>query len=195
MPEFLVHGTVKELEALNVPVDRYPSCSKRVMDGNDVVVKGCPFWRQCKCPEKATGEGPVNKGVRIIKKGVDGRTRLVNTVMTCYHIPTWPPMVEPRGGAVQIVANEGETMLLRGSRVVQEVIPGQGQGWKVEDFVENQVVPKFPRPGTGNNLADEFGRGKIIDDMRAELEQKRIEAAAGVKPEATSGPAESRKSK
>lgn len=187
MPDFKVFGTVSELEALNVPLDRFPSCSKRVLDGNDVVILGCPFWKACKCPEKKTGEGPVNKGVRLVKRGIDGRTRIVHTLLTCYDIPFWNTQLEPMGGAVQIIATEGEDVLLKGTRAKDENIPGQGMSRKMEPFTENVAVPKFPRPGTGTNLADEAGSKEILEKMKADRMAERLDKAAGVPPEDKSG--------
>jgi len=191
MSDYKVHGTVAELEALNIPVDRYPTCSKRVLDGNDVVILGCPAWKACKCPEKKTGAGPVNKGLRLVKKGVDGRTRIIHTTLTCYDIPFWYQQLEPMGGAVEIIANEGEDILLKGTRAKDEVIPGQGQTRTMEPFAEHTKVPKFYRPGTGTNLADEAGTKDILEQMKADRIAERLDKAAGVTPEDKGGRAKS----
>ena len=182
MPDFKVYGTVAELEALNIPLDRYPACSRRMMDGNQVVIVGCPDWRACKCPEKKAGTGPVNKGVRLVKKGaVDGRTRIVHTLLTCYDIPFWETQLEPMGGAVQIIANEGEDILLKGTRPLDEKIPGKLP--IADSFAENFKVPAFPRPGTGKNLADEAGSKEIVEQMKRERLAERLDTAAGIPPE------------
>jgi hypothetical protein len=176
------HGTLDELSALRVDLARIGCCHKKVVEDGQLMVWGCREFKRCTLPEKVgkgpatsglNGRGPCNKGLQTLKKMPDGSTKATRTVLSCVDIPGFVARIEAGGGIVEIVASEGEEIMLRGSRVKDETIPGQGLVRIHEDGIYPEKVKAFPRPGSGYNLPEQ----KMIAEFTKEvLDRRRAEA-------------------
>ena len=170
-------GTVEEMTALRVNLAKYGSCSRKVIEDGQLVVRGCPERKRCQLPEKDgrgpktsgfNGAGPCNKGLEVIKKSATGDTKVLRVSLSCFHIPGFVKRLEVSGGIVEVVASEGEVIKVRGSKVRDEIVPGEGVKRFVDDMIIEETVAHFPRPGTKNNLPEQALVVEVTERIRAE---------------------------
>lgn len=136
-------GTLAEIQAEGLDPAAVATCGKLVKSGSEVVIRGCPYRKECKLAIRDEA-GPQNFGIEYIKgKTMGGRT--VRAERDCFYIALNKDIIEENGGSLRIVAHEGETF-----KVVEA---GPHTGYK--DVILDKVVRKFPRPGENPDLAME----------------------------------------
>lgn len=152
-------GTLSEVQAEGLDPSAVPTCGKTVKNGNETIVRGCPYRHQCKLAIRDEA-GPQFFAVEYMKgKDMGGRT--VRGVRDCFYIAINKDTIEENKGSLKILAREGEKFKM--------VEAGPHTGYK-DQIVEHEV-PKFPRPGENPDLAME----QLKAITRAEEEQRKSE--------------------
>lgn len=155
-------GTLAEIQAENMDPSVVPTCGRRVVNGNEVAVRGCPYREQCKLAIRDTA-GPQFFGIEYIKgKVMGGKT--VRGVRDCFYIALNKEIIEENEGSLRIVAREGEKFK------VVEVSPAT----QYKDRIVEIEVPKFVRPGENPDLAME----QLKAITRGEEEERRANRQA-----------------
>ena len=161
-------GTLAEVQAENMDPAVVPTCHKPVRNGNEVVIRGCPYRDRCKLAIRDTA-GPQNFGIEYIKgKVLGGKT--VRAVRDCFYIAQNKDTIEENDGSLRIVAEEGATF-----KVIEA---GPHTGYK--DTVMDKEVPKFPRPGENPDLAMEQLKAITRAEEKERASNQQLKANLGV---------------
>lgn len=187
-------GTLDELEPMGVDLAQVPSCARRVIEDNQVVVLGCREWKRCELAEKGAGGrgeslkgGPVTKVVQILKKKYDGKTVVSTGQYYCFHIPGLKRRIEETGGLLRIIGSEARNggeqgkFKTRGSEREEKTIPGQGWVSIVHDKILEEKINPFPRPGTEGNLTEQLLVKEVMDAERERIARDRPGELLGLK--------------
>lgn len=153
-------GTLAEIQAEGLDPAVVPTCGKPVRNGNEVVVRGCPYRHVCKLAIRDES-GPRNFGVRYIKgKALGGKT--VIGERNCFYIALNKDVIEENEGSLTIVAHEGETY--------KTIEAGPHTGYK--DQIVEKVVTPFPRPGQNPDLAMEQLKAIVRSEEKARMSKE-----------------------
>lgn len=167
-------GTVEEAMAENLDPTQYATCAKP----NPVTgVKGCVWFHKCRVSAKGQS-GPHNYGVEIMKGKVQGGG-FVRTKANCMWIADHADDYEKNGGAVKVIAHEGESFETVTSIAVNAAT-GKPTFQKDPQAVRKMQrvkveVPKYPRPGENPGLLTDVLRAESIE---VEKERRQNEAQA-----------------
>lgn len=167
-------GTIAEAEREGLDPTAYATCSR---PNKATGVIGCPWHDRCRVSAKGV-EGPKNYGIEILKGRAQGGG-FVRERATCMWIADHAGDIEANGGAIRVIANEGETFEQVTSVMVNTAT---GQVTHQKDPMgtrETRRVPvevkKYPRPGENPALLTDVLRAESIE---AEKERRSDEASA-----------------
>ena len=167
-------GTVQEAEAEGLDVTAYATCCKP----NPVTgVVGCEWFHKCRVSAKGVS-GPRNYGLEIMKGKVQGGG-FVRIATNCMWIADHADNFEKNGGAVKVIANEGEKFdqvmgIAINSATKQPTHQKDPQAIRRRQRVTTEVPP-YPRPGQNPALLTDVLRAESIE---AEKERRSDEATA-----------------
>lgn len=167
-------GTIAEAEAEGLDVTQYATCCKP----NPVTgVVGCEWFHKCRVSAKGVS-GPRNYGLEIMKGKVQGGA-LVRIATNCMWIADHAENFEKNGGAVKVIANEGEDFdqvmgIAINSATRQPTHQKDPQAIRRRQRVTTKVPP-YPRPGENAALLTDVLRAESIE---AEKERRSDEATA-----------------
>lgn len=171
MAKLVVPISTAKLKELNLSPAKFPSCCEP--DGKRV--RGCDCFLDCRLKEKETGVGPCRKGIQMLKKNpVTGEVRIVNAIHDCFHIPSRQRELEMNGGALKVIASEGQEIELRGSVIRDEMIPGQGMTRFIDDKVMKVKIEPYRDPNTDDLLSMELAQ-KALSAQAQEISEDRAQ--------------------
>lgn len=167
-------GTLQEAEAEGLDVTAYATCAKP----NPVTgVVGCEWFHECRVSAKGQS-GPRNYGLEIMKGKSQGGG-FVKIATNCMWIADHAKDFEKNGGAVKVIANEGEEF-----EHVQGIAVNSATGlptYQKDPMAVRKrqrvktTVPPYPRPGQNPALLTDVLRAESIE---AEKERRTDEATA-----------------
>jgi hypothetical protein len=172
-------GTVQELEELNLPTETYRSCAEPSPDRK---VAGCAFWNICQMPYKGLHQidedgrqvgGPHHHGVYIVAPS----GAALQDVRSCFQYIQLAPETIQSGGVFEIIADEGEEIVVKGTRAVP-VAKGSSK-LRAEPFTKTEAVPYFKRPS--ETFHEKVYEMKIREAVASRENKKRREIALGYK--------------
>lgn len=156
-------GTLAEAEAENLDPSVYATCAPQ----NKVTgVVGCPWYAKCRVSAKGKS-GPRNYGVQHFKGKAQGGG-MVTTAVDCMWIADHIDDIERNGGAIKVVAEEGQTFTKVTGMAVNNMTGDPTMNvrdpntHREEVRVEVEVKP-WPRPSQNAEL--------IHDMLYAEVSQ------------------------
>jgi hypothetical protein len=184
-------GTVDELEELGLNLSHFGSCAVPNKAGG---IRGCSEAPRCplscKFKKFKDGGGPRRVGWERIFRGqpirrMDGE---------CWDLSRDKVFVEDNGGAVRIVANEGESYKkLTGVAVktfvdatgeVQKVLAKQGEyhlpNVQREDMVIDILVKPFVRPSENPVIATDVITATVLREESARIQAESVGRALGL---------------
>ncbi len=189
-PAFPV-GALDELNELGLNPEHYGCCAKR---NKAAGVRGCDFFALCPLSVKgkasADGGGPRRMAWERIFKGKPIRRR----EGTCWKLATDKVYVEDNGGAVRIIANEGQTYQKLEGVAVKTTVNEAGEVVKVlakegeyhlptvsrEDMVVTKTVRPFVRPAQNPDIAVDVITAKVIQEEHERISAEAVPAALGI---------------
>lgn len=182
-------GSIAEAERENLSPTEYATCC-RPNPVNGVI--GCSWFAKCRVSAKGES-GPKNYGIEVMHpKAVGGDFVRFNT--DCMWIADHIDDLERNGGALKVVANEGEDL-----EIVTGILVSNATGDPTFDRDPNAhretrrvkvKVPAYPRPGENPMLLTDVLRAESIE---AEKERRSDEARArGYGLESTISPVDKR---
>lgn len=170
---------LETLKKLGLDPKQYPTCSPYVQGQPG----GCRKWAKCKVPKEKRGD-PQELGIRLLKVGPGGPLPGVNDIKTCYHVPDMAEPIRLNGGAIKILAYEGEEIPMVVETVTEKMVAGEGLKRFVERSIQKVKVPAFK--DNIDLLADAMAAGEIEEiegqeetERVAELEQSSKSSVAG----------------
>lgn len=178
-------GTLAEAEAEGLDVTQYATCSRP----NPVTgVKGCPWFAKCRVSAKGKS-GPRNYGVRIIKGPAQGGG-IAHSSVDCMWLAEHTNDTEANGGAVTVVAEEGETYekvtRIAVSNRTGEIATNQ---WDKDVHREDRrvkvEVQPWPRPGENKELLHDMLRAEVMESEKERLENESVARAVGLEDSIT----------
>lgn len=116
------------------------------------------MWSRCNCRDRDGHQikgkhGPVNYGVRIAKPVIGRGVGRSQDVMPCYAYIQMRDQIKANKGICQIVAYEGDSIEVRGSkRIEADITAGRAAAW-VNSTTMREVKP-HPRPAEVPDLVD-----------------------------------------
>jgi hypothetical protein len=140
-------GQPWELADLGLDVASYRSCSMPDPGKN----AGCEFFAGCDMPYKglpgvdAEGKtigGPHNHGIYYVAPS--GAS--LQDVRSCFQYFQLAPETIQSGGVYEIIADEGEEIIIKGTEVVPVNASNPGGKQRSKPFMRPELVPAFPRP-------------------------------------------------
>jgi hypothetical protein len=163
-------GTPEEVEAIGLNARVIPTCAPP--DGSKF--EGCQMFSRCKCRDKG---GKLIKGItpvydeagKLVKSGgvayfgvaiakpVPGRgVGRSQELMACHQFVQVSEQIKANGGVCEVIAWEGESFKVRGSKkVAPNIEKGEEPGpWKWVNCEYDVRVPKHPRPNERPELMD-----------------------------------------
>lgn len=161
-------GTIAEAEAEGLDPTRYATCARP----NPVMgVIGCKRFDKCVMSAKGVS-GPRNYGLRVFKGPSQGGG-MVNQTNSCLWVADHKGTIERNGGAIKVIAEEGETYTKVTGMAVDNMTGAPTMNVRDPNTHRKDVqieveVGAWPRPGENPAL--------IHDLLRAEvtvLERKR----------------------
>lgn len=167
-------GTPEEAEKDGLDVTQYATCAK---PNRITGVVGCEWFHKCIVSAKGVS-GPRNYGVEIIKGASQGGG-FVKVTRNCMWIADHEPDVVRNGGAMKVIANEGETFekidtIAINSATGQPTHQKDPQAIRKKLRVKETVKP-YPRPGENPALLTDVLRAESIE---AEKERRSDDATA-----------------
>ena len=171
-------GTPQELAEIGISPAIYRSCSPQTQGAN----AGCQWWSRCDFIYKGLHQfdeegnqigGPHNHGIYYVAPSGNQ----LQLVLSCFQF--WQGVVDVRqsGGVYEVVADEGEEILIKGTKAVP-VNPLQPAGrQRAESFVRNELVPTFARPK--DVFHDKVYEMKVRQAIKTREDRKRRTAAIG----------------
>lgn len=178
-------GTLAEAEAEGLDVTQYATCSRP----NPVTgVAGCPWFGKCRVSAKGQS-GPKNYGVRIVKGSAQGGG-IVHTTVDCMWLADHVEDTENNGGAVTVVAEEGQTYKkvtrIAVSNRTGEIATNQ---WDKDTHREDRRVPvevkPWPRPGENKELLHDVLRAEVVQAERERRADESLARAVGLEDSIT----------
>ena len=168
-------GTVAEAEKEGLDPAVYATCARPNKAGG---IAGCAWYAKCRVSAKGAA-GPKNYGIQQFKgKALGGG--MVNTVVSCMWLADHVGDIEANGGAVKVVAEEGETFTkvtgiavnnMTGEPTMNVYDP---QTHREERRVEVLVKP-WPRPSENAELLHDVLHAEV---SQIEKERKSNESLA-----------------
>lgn len=191
-------GTIAEADKEGLDPTVYATCSRpNKVNGNI----GCPWFDRCRVSAKGES-GPRNYGVEIVKGKSQGGGFLKLSA-SCMWIADRVENYEKNGGALKVIANEGESFEKVTGILVNKVT---GEPTKQGDLNAkreirrvSETVPEYPRPGQNVALLTDVLRAESIEAEREHRENDARAKAYGLGSTITpldkrsSGPNEGRK--
>lgn len=138
---------------------------------------GCYQWHRCKWK---FGK-PKNFGVLMVKPTDSGPVS--NRIpMACFTYIQVGPQIRGNGGALKIVAQEGESIRIRGTKSRDPNNPNHisQRALTKDDPEANVVVQPFPDPGERGDFDSARMLAEVRAEMEAESEAEREAALIGV---------------
>jgi len=162
----------KRIEELNLDPASTPSCARPIKGQ----VVGCKVWDKCKLKERAQGIGPVMKGVQIVKKSpMTGAASLKNDVDRCFNIPQVAERIEAQGGVLRVVAGEGDTIKLVGSKADIINDPVDGMRKIVSDHIYDFKIPAYDEIEDQTALVKKELAKATLEQSRVALDDERVQ--------------------
>lgn len=161
-------GTVQEAEAEGLSPAEYATCAR---PNPSAGIIGCPRFAECVVSAKGSS-GPRNYGIQIFKGKAQGGA-MVNTTASCLWIAAHAATIEKNGGAVKVIAEEGESYPKVTGMAVDDItgkptmnvrMPGTHR----DDVRVDVPVTPWPRPGQNPELLNDVLRAEM-----SEIERKR----------------------
>jgi len=168
-------GTIEEAEAEGLSPQVYATCAR---PNPTTGVVGCPWFANCRVSAKGKS-GPRNYGCHYFKGKGQGGGRTTN-VYNCMWIADHINDIERNGGALRVVADEGET-IERVTGVAVSNATGEieknpyAPGTHREDRRIVEVVPPYPRPNQNPELIQAVLSAQVVAQ---EMERKSDESLA-----------------
>ncbi len=176
-------GTLEEIQKEGLDPRVVPCCHKRVVTADGVQVLGCWWLTHKRCKLAIRGvSGPRRFGTEVIEgKALGGH--LIRGVHDCFAIADAKENVEENGGALRIVAEEGEEI---------DIITTSPDG-SVPDAVNPVVgsmnpqrvrvrVKPFPRPGNNPSIAEELLKAEVRIQEEGRARDQQTKKNIGTKP-------------
>lgn len=168
-------GTIAEAEEMNLSPAQFATCSRPNPATGNV---GCAWFNQCRVSAKGK-DGPKNYGCHYFKGKAQGGARTTN-VYDCMWIASHIADIERNGGALRVVAEEGETIErvtgVAVSNATGELEPNPyAPGTHREDRRVVEVVKPFPRPKDNPELIQAVLSAEVVAQ---ELERRSDESLA-----------------
>lgn len=168
-------GTISEAEEMNLSPAVFATCARPNPTSGIV---GCSWFDKCRVSAKGK-DGPKNYGCHYFKGKAQGGARTTN-VYDCMWIASHIQDIERNGGALKVVADEGET-IERVTGVAINNATGQletnpyARDIHREDRRIPEVVPAFPRPKDNPELIQAVLSAEVVAQ---EMERKSDESLA-----------------
>lgn len=159
-------GSLAEAEAEGLDPGLYATCA-RPNKASGVV--GCKWFDKCIVSAKGVA-GPKNYGVRVFKGKSQGGA-MVNTTANCMWIADQAPVIEKNGGALKVIAEEGETYK-RVTGIAVNNMTGEATmnvrdpNTHRDDVVVEVLVQPWPRPGQNAELLTDLLRAEVNAEER-----------------------------
>ena len=178
----------KTLKDLGLDETKYPTCSRPVKGQN----VGCLEFFRCQIKEK---KDPCYKGVALYKSeehGVDANGQKIREVrkgskiMSCFHIPAAAEILKLNGGNLKVVADEGQAIRLKVSKMVDFVVPGELTRQIERTTIEEVKVPAY------HDQIELLNDAISAQELRAEEELVEKEEFDALERDAKAGPARRR---
>ena len=184
-------GTLDELEELGLNPTHYPACAVPNKHGG---VRGCNEAHRCPVSVKfkkfKDGGGPRRYAWERIFKGKPVR----RVEGDCWRLSEDKVFVENNGGAIRIIANEGQTYDKLTGVAVKTFVDQQGEVQKVvakageyhlpnvqrEDMVIQMTVKPFKRPSENPEIATDIITANVLRDESARIQQESVGRALGL---------------
>lgn len=167
-------GTLDELEAAGIDPTVYRSCAISVGPRE---VRGCPYFRVCEFPYKGHRGpvgGPHNHGVLHITSF--GQSDTVG--MACFHFMALVNDHRQCGEVYEVVADEGDTILTKGTKEIMTPVPGARPKYQVLEEPYELVIPAFPRPHENPILASERYNAGVMPMIEQKIMERRLNRIA-----------------
>lgn len=161
-------GTIQEAEKEGLSPSEYATCAR---PNQALGIIGCKRFGSCMVSAKGVS-GPRNYGVEIFKGPAQGNA-VVYTGASCLWIASHAPTIEKNGGAIRVIAEEGETY----SRVTGMAVNNmtgeptmnvRDPNTHRDDVRAEVMVKPWPRPGENPGLLQDVLRAEM-----SEIERKR----------------------
>ena len=168
-------GTIAEAEEMNLSPAVFATCA-RPNPATGVV--GCVWFDKCRVSAKGK-DGPKNYGCHYFKGKGQGGARTTN-VYDCMWIASHIHDIERNGGALRVVAEEGQT-IERVTGVSINNATGQVEtnpyavGTHRDDMRITEVVKPFPRPKDNPELIQAVLSAEVVAQ---EMERRSDESLA-----------------
>lgn len=167
-------GTIQEAEKEGLDPSAYATCAR---PNKAAGILGCDWFHKCRVSAKGQS-GPRNYGVEMLKGKAQGGG-FVREKANCMWIADHADDIERNGGALKVIANEGEEF----EQVTGVFLnPATGKVTHQKDPMGVREtrrvpveVPKYPRPGENPGLLTDVLRAESIE---AEKERRSDEASA-----------------
>lgn len=158
-------GTLEELREAGLNPLEWGSCAAQVYGE----VMGCPFHsrnRQGKgggCPWRDRPKYGAIQVLQINDKGMGAERKVL---VTCFDYLLMKPQIESNNGVVKWIADEGEVVMLRGTKPLP-IQPGQAVAVH-EDCEHETIVPPYPK------VREKFAMTARVMEARVKrIEEKR----------------------
>ena len=184
-------GTLDEIEELGLSPEHYPCCAKR---NKATGVLGCVKFAECSLSIKGKtfeeGGGPRRFAWERVFRGKPVRRR----EGVCWKLVDDQVFVEDNGGAVQIIAEEGESYDKLEGVAVKTFVNSQGNTEKVvakdgeyhlpnvvrEDKVVSKTVRPFLRPSQNTDIATDVITARVVEKAHAQIRSESVGSVLGV---------------
>lgn len=168
-------GTIAEAEEMNLSPAVFSTCAR---PNPATGVLGCAWFDKCRVSAKGK-DGPKNYGCHYFKGKGQGGARTTN-VYDCMWIASHIHDIERNGGALRVVAEEGQT-IERVTGVSINNATGQVEtnpyavGTHRDDMRITEVVKPFPRPKDNPELIQAVLSAEVVAQ---EMERRSDESLA-----------------
>jgi hypothetical protein len=176
-------GTLEEIQELGLDPKLYRCCAKQ----KPGEVAGCQFWGICERPYKGGPPpdpdvkdqdpnevgGPHHHGILYIT--AEGNT--VQDVRSCFDYAILVDGHRQSGNVYEIVADEGEVIVIKGTREVPINPANPGGKRKAEPFTREELVPKFKRPR--EVFVEKVYEMRVRENIEKAAKRKRMAGAMG----------------
>ena len=184
-------GALDELESLGLDAAIYPACAK---PNKALGVRGCQAFGSCvvscKGKPESQGGGPRHYAWERLFKGQKVR-RMEGT---CWDLAKDAEFVEDNGGAIRIVAEEGQSYSKLVGVAVKTFVDAEGNVQKVvakegeyhlpnvqrEDKVIDIVVRPFVRPHENPDIATDVITAGVVRKEHERIQSEAIPRALGI---------------
>lgn len=190
-------ASLDKLQRDGVDVSKFGSCAERVKRGTKTMVLGCMNhpasggtcpWASQPMPDVTIddvvhegGQRPRNKKYVLVKKGADGRRLVREGWCSCYE---WHDNFAKKHGHNGVVAkvtgDEGDSVLLRGSKRIPASGPGTEPTWQPVFWKDK--VPVFKPEGEDDLVAETYAE-QVIKESGLADEHTAVREAIGMKAE------------